>query len=67
MTIYVYQYAVFLFDATKLIHDNLQRVLFGIDTTPKHESNKLFANISSKSYFVNECEVLVVRNYISFE
>jgi tetratricopeptide (TPR) repeat protein len=58
------KYAIFLLGDTKSIRDDLQRVLFEIDADPSHAGIKPFADISSKSYFPNECEILIMSGAI---
>ncbi|CAF0895731.1 unnamed protein product [Rotaria sp. Silwood1] len=57
-------YAIFCLGDVNSIHNDLQRVLFEIDANPDHVGIKLFADISSKSYFPNECEVLIMLGAI---
>ena len=57
-------YAIFLLGDTNSIHDDLERVLFEIDANPNHIGTKPFADISSKSCFPNECEILIMLGAI---
>ncbi|CAF0854292.1 unnamed protein product [Rotaria sordida] len=57
-------YVIFLMGDVNSIHNGLQRVLFEIDANPNHIGIKPFADISSRSYFPNECEVLITLGAI---
>jgi tetratricopeptide (TPR) repeat protein len=57
-------YAIFLLGDTKSIDEDLERVLFEIDANPEHIGVKPFADISSKSYFPNESEILIMSGAI---
>ncbi|CAF2988083.1 unnamed protein product [Rotaria sp. Silwood2] len=56
--------AIFLLGDVNSIPDNLERVLFEIDANPDHVGIKPFADISSKSDFPDECEVLIMLGAI---
>jgi len=58
------KYTLFLLGDVKSIHDDLHRVLFEINADPNHIGVKPFADISSKSYFTNEFEVLIMLGAI---
>lgn len=53
-------YALFLLGDNNSAYEDLQKILFEIDADPNHAGVKPFADISSKSDFSNECEVLII-------